>query len=64
MEDWFAQELLPRDFLADLQPYVTRDLKPDQIFPISLQTFRNGNALKAFPIALGSYPLFYNKEGM
>lgn len=61
LEDWFAQELVQRDYFADLQPWVTRDLDSTVIFPISLGTFRNGATLRAFPIALGSYPLFYNK---
>jgi multiple sugar transport system substrate-binding protein len=63
LEDWFAQELVNRDFFVDLQPYVQRDLKPEQIFPIALETYYDKNrALRAFPIALGSYPLFYNKD--
>ncbi|MCC7438903.1 MAG: sugar ABC transporter substrate-binding protein [Armatimonadetes bacterium] len=62
LEDWFAQELLDREYLADLQPFVDRDLTPDQIFPISLESFRRGKSLRAFPVAMGSYPLLYNKD--
>lgn len=62
LEDWFAQELLERDFLVDLAPWYQRDLKPEEIFPLSLGTFTKDGALRAFPIALGSYPLYYNKK--
>ncbi len=62
MEDWFAQELLDRDFLIDMKPMVDRDLKPEDIFPASLGTFTSNGALRAFPVALGSYPLFYNRD--
>jgi multiple sugar transport system substrate-binding protein len=63
LEDWFAQEILNRDFFIDLQPMVKRDLGQDAYFPISLETYYDSTkALRAFPIALGSYPLFYNKD--
>jgi len=62
LEDWFAQELLGRDYLVDMKPYIDRDLKPDQYFPVSLETFKYQNSIRAFPVALGSYPLFYNKD--
>lgn len=62
LEDWFAQELLDREYLTDLQPFIDRDLKPDQLFPISLESFRRGKSLRAFPVAMGSYPLYYNKN--
>ena len=62
LEDWFAQELLDREYLADLQPFVDRDLKPQDLFPISLESFRRGKSLRAFPVAMGSYPLYYNKD--
>jgi multiple sugar transport system substrate-binding protein len=63
MEDWFAQELVNRDFFVNLQPYVDRDIRPDQVFPIAYSTYYDKQkALKAFPVALGSYPLFYNKD--
>lgn len=62
LEDWFAQELLNRDYLVDLKPFIDRDLKPEEYFPISLETYRNGQAIRAFPVALGSYPLYYNKD--
>lgn len=60
LEDWFAQELVQRDYFVDLAGWVERDLKPEEYFPISLGTFKNGATLRAFPVALGSYPLYYN----
>lgn len=60
LEDWFAQELLERDFLVDLGPWIKRDLKSGDFFEVSLDTYTKGGATRAFPIALGSYPLFYN----
>jgi multiple sugar transport system substrate-binding protein len=62
LEDWFAQELLEREFLVDIGPWVQRDLKPEDFFEVSLDTYTKGGALRAFPVALGTYPLFYNKD--
>src|SRR5207249_913107 len=59
LEDWFAQELLHRDYFADLQPYLKRDLDSADIFQSALGTYRESSALRAFPVALGSYPLYY-----
>jgi len=62
LEDWFAQEIVQRDYFIDIRPWLERDLAPDEYFPQSIGTFRVGNAVRAFPIALGSYPLFYNRD--
>ncbi|MBC8145188.1 MAG: sugar ABC transporter substrate-binding protein [bacterium] len=62
LEDWFAQELMEREQFIDLQPMVARDLDTSQIFSISLKPYRHGASLQAFPVALGTYPLFYNKD--
>src|SRR5687767_1987208 len=35
LEDWFAQELLERDFLVDISQWVKRDLTPEDFFAIS-----------------------------
>jgi multiple sugar transport system substrate-binding protein len=62
LEDWFAQELIERDQFVDLEPMLRRDIDTSEIFAVSLGTYRHGTALEAFPVALGSYPLFYNKD--
>jgi multiple sugar transport system substrate-binding protein len=62
LEDWFAQELIEREQFVDLAPMVARDLDTSAIFAASLGTYRKGASLQAFPVALGSYPLFYNKD--
>lgn len=61
LEDWFAQELMEREQFLDLQPMLARDIDTSQIFAIALDAYRHGSTLQAFPVALGSYPLFYNK---
>ncbi len=62
LEDWFAQELLGREFLVDIRPMIARDLNDSDYFPVSLETFRQGESVRAFPVALGSYPLLYNRD--
>lgn len=62
LEDWFAQELVQRDYFVDLKPWIDRDLNPEEYFQQSTETFRNGSTIRAFPIALGTYPLFYNRD--
>lgn len=62
LEDWFAQELVQRDYFVDIKPWLERDLKDAEYFPQSIETFRNGATIRAFPIALGTYPLFYNRD--
>lgn len=62
LEDWFAQELLEREFLADIGPWIKRDLKGEDYFDISLDTYTKEGKVRAFPVALGSYPLFYNRD--
>jgi multiple sugar transport system substrate-binding protein len=62
LEEWFAQELIERDQFVDLQSYVARDLDTSAIFAASLSNYRHGASLQAFPVALGSYPLFYNRD--
>lgn len=62
LEDWFAQELVQRDYFVDVKPWIDRDLKPSEYFQQSTGTFRNGETIRAFPIALGTYPLFYNRD--
>lgn len=62
LEDWFAQELVKRDYFFDLRPWIERDLNSDEYFSQSIEPFRNKRAIRAFPIALGTYPLFYNRD--
>lgn len=62
LEDWFAQELMEREQFVDLAPMVARDIDTSQIFGVSLAPYRHGASLQAFPVALGTYPLFYNKD--
>lgn len=62
-EDWFVQELLDRDYLVDLQPYIDKSLGDTDTYPIAYTTFRSKDKhVRAFPLALGSYPLYYNKN--
>ncbi len=62
LEDWFAQELIQRNFLVDLKPYIERDLDSSEYFAQSLSNFSHDGAVRAFPVALGTYPLYYNKD--
>ena len=62
LEDWFAQELIEREFFVDISELVARDFDSSEYFPIALSTFYNEKNLQAWPVALITYPLVYNVE--
>lgn len=62
LEDWFAQELVEREYFTDIAALIANDLDASQYFPIALNTFRKGDQIQAWPIALLTYPLVYNTE--
>jgi multiple sugar transport system substrate-binding protein len=62
LEDWFAQELLERQFLVDIGPWIQRDLKAEDFYQVSLDTYTKEGTVQAFPVALGTYPLYYNRD--
>ena len=61
LEDWFAQELLSRDYCVDLQPFVQKDLKVEDFFNVSFDEYRYNGQLLAIPACVGVGVLFYNK---
>ena len=61
LEDWFAQELIERKFFTDLSGHIARDFDSADYYPIALGSFYNGENLQAWPVALITYPLVYNK---
>ena len=63
IEDWFAQELLERDYFVDLNPYIKSEVDTSEIFMKSLEDYTNSKGeLVAFPNFLISTVLFYNKD--
>jgi multiple sugar transport system substrate-binding protein len=61
LEDWFAQELLTRDYCTNLQPMVERDLREEDFFWMSFDEYRHEGKLFAIPACVGVGVLFYNK---
>lgn len=63
VEDWFAQELLERDYFVDLKEKIYKELDTSQIFMKSLQDYTNSKGeIIAYPNFLISSVLFYNKD--
>lgn len=63
LEDWFAQDLLERDYLINLNDFVRNEIDTSQLFTLAFKDYINSKGeLIGIPIALISTVLFYNKD--
>jgi multiple sugar transport system substrate-binding protein len=65
-EDWFGQELIRKQYVRNLHPYVSRDLTVDEFNHETFTEWRGvgqkEDELYGFPACLGLTVLFYNKD--
>ena len=63
LEDWFATEMLERDYFIDLKDKIYNDLDTSLIFLKPIEDYKNSKGeIIAFPNFLISSVLFYNKD--
>ena len=63
VEDWFAQELLDKDYFIDLSSFVKTDLDTANLFMKAFEDYKNSKGeIIAIPNFLISSVLFYNKD--
>jgi multiple sugar transport system substrate-binding protein len=63
IEDWFAQDLLERNYFYDLSDFVKTELDTSTLFTRAFGDYKNSKGeLIGVPVALISTALFYNKD--
>jgi multiple sugar transport system substrate-binding protein len=65
-EDWFGQELIRKEYVRNLMPYVRRDISVEEFSAETFTEWRGAgqreDELYGFPACIGLTVLFYNKD--